>query len=307
MTDVRARLTAADLPALVKRLGFRGDDIEAVLSAASAVVGSAPDLERVTAMAERLLLRIGDFDQGPDHPLELADGGVLELGVGVPQLLALVATAVDVADFHARRGVPTDVSEASLADLGQQAWVHRRTFGDFGLHTYPWLRIAWSGALYHLGRLQFNLQSTDGEWVLSTHIPATGPLTPAAVEDSLRQARSFFAEHFADYPTSNFYCSSWLLDPALAAALPADSNMARFQRRWSLYGEAMRGDEDALFFTFSRRGDVDLTTLPQETTLQRAIVDRLRSGRHWHLWQGRIPQSTVGPASDRPTEIEAQP
>jgi hypothetical protein len=201
--------------------------------------------------------------------------------------------------------------------------VHRQTFGDFGLHTYGWMRIAWSGALYWLGRLQFNLQRDQGEWVVSTHIPATGPLTPAAADDSFRQARDFFARHFPDFPTNDFHCSSWLLDPELAAALPADSNMAKFQRRWRLYGEPMRGDDDVVFFTFFRRGDVDLATLPQRTTLQRVIVDRLHTGGHWNVWQGRFPQSAIsGPSSSaflrssppataqpgpRPPRIESQP
>ena len=303
MTDVLGRLTAADLPALVTRLGFRGADVEAVLASAGAVTQSQPDLERVTALVGRLLPLIGQLDSDTENPLELPGPPADHLGVGVLPLLALLVTAPDVARFHAGRGIAEEVSWASLADLGQQAWVHRQTYGEFGLHTYGWMRIAWSGALYWLGRLQFNLQRDDGGWVLSTHIPATGPLAPAAADDSFRQARDFFARHFADYPTADFHCASWLLDPDLAAALPADSNMAKFQRRWRLYGEPMRGDGDVLFFTFFRRGDVDLATLPQRTTLQRVIVDRLRSGGHWNVWQGRLSQSAISlaPSSPLPT------
>ena len=98
---------------------------------------------------------------------------------GVLPMLTLVATAPEVAAWHAGRGVPADISAATLTDLGQQVWVHRLTFGTFGLHTHGWLTIAWSGALYWLGRLQFNLQPETDGWVLSTHIPRTGPLTPA--------------------------------------------------------------------------------------------------------------------------------
>ena len=36
---------------------------------------------------------------------------------------------------------------------------------------------------YRLGRLQFNLQPEDDGWVLSTHIPRTGPLTPESFAD----------------------------------------------------------------------------------------------------------------------------
>ena len=81
--------------------------------------------------------------------------------------------------------------------------------------------------------------------------------------------------------------------------LAADSNMIRFQRRWRLVGEGADGDADAVFFTFRRRGD-DLTGLPRDTTLQRAIVDRLRGGGHWRVRQGVIPLD--GPPADGAAE-----
>ena len=58
---------------------------------------------------------------------------------GVLPMLALVATAPEVAALHAGRGVPADISAATLTDLGQQVWVHRLTYGTFGLHTHGWL------------------------------------------------------------------------------------------------------------------------------------------------------------------------
>jgi hypothetical protein len=291
--DVPARLTTPELPRAVARLGFRGEDVDAVVRAAMVVAASEPDLARVATLAARLESSIGDFGPGSDNPLEHEASRSEHLGVGVLPLLALLVTAPEVSAYHHERGVSQDVSIASLADLGQQAWVHRQTFGVFGLHTYGWLSLAWSGALYRLGRLQFNLQQNDGAWVLSTHVPATGPLTPSAVDDSFAWAADFFPRHFAELATRDFYCASWLLDPQLAAALDPASNIVHFQRRWQLYGEPMPGDQDALFFTFFRRGDVDLAALPEETSLQRAVVGRLRQGRHWSVWQGRIPQSTT--------------
>jgi hypothetical protein len=294
--DARARLSAPDLPRLVALLGFREGDEDDVLRAAAAAVGSTDDLARIDQIATKLVSRIGNFTfAGVENPLEEDEADAERFGVGVLSMLALIATAPEVHDFHRARGIADDVSWRSLSDLGQQAWVHRQTYDNFGMHTYAWMRIAWSGAMYWLGRLQFNLQKNDAEWVLSTHIPDTGPLTPDSVDDAFGRAGRFFAEHFADYPAGDFYCSSWLLDPELAAALPPESNMARFQQRWRLYGEPMRGDDDVLFFTFHRRGDVDLGSLPTETRLQRALVDRLRSGGHWNVWQGRISQaSTAG-------------
>lgn len=295
MIDVHARLCAPELPSLASTLDFVGIDLDDVLSAARSVAESAEDLASVAALAELLVDRIGQLDLPDPQPFEHDAAHDERRGIGVLPLLALLVTAPEVAAYHARRGISSAISDRSLSDLAQQVRVHRQTYGEFGLHTYPWLQIAWSGALYWLGRLQFNLQRADGDWDLSTHIPATGPLTPDSVDDSFRWARSFFAEHFPDVPTTDFWCSSWLLDPYLAHMLPAESNLARFSQRWRRYGEPMPGDDDVLFFTFSRRGEVDTSTLPRDTSLQRAIVDRLQSGGHWESWQGRIPQAEAVP------------
>jgi hypothetical protein len=290
--DVVARLTAAADDANLEALAFRPDDRESV-RAAIAAVQLEPDR---LADVERLALRVrsgigllGDAAIGFDDPVAASEWG----GKGVLPMLAFLAMADDVRAFHRIRGISRELSNRALADIGQQTWVHRRTFGSFGMHTYEWVVTSFTGDLYWLGRLQFNLVQRPDGWLVSTHIPETGPLTPESVDDSFRQAVAFFAEHFPDYPTTMLHCGSWLLDPQLAEVLPDTSNMVRFQRRWTLEGEIGPADADAVFFVFRRRGEVDLTTLPQETTLQRAIVDKLQSGGHWAAWNGVIPQAAV--------------
>ena len=284
--DVRARLADPSLPARIRALGFRPDDAADAEQAARKVLARSDDLAVVGTLANRLVTHLGEFT-ALGHPDVWSDGPADPNGV-LP-LLTLVVTAPEVTEWHAKRGIPADISAASLSDLGQQVWVHRLTFGTFGLHTHDWLTIAWSGALYWLARLQFNLQPEGDGWVLSTHIPRTGPLTPEAVDHSFAEATRFFATYFPDYPTREFVCSSWLLNPALTATLP-DSNLAAFQRRWQLTGEGYPGEADVLFFVFSRRGPAELDSLPRDTALRRAILDRLASGEGWSSLTGRIPQ-----------------
>ena len=287
MPDARARLSRTDLPDRLARLGFRPDDAEAARAAAAAALADDALLRSVDAMADGLGAAVGQFGGDVESPFPAEDDDAL--GAGVLALLALVVAVDEVQDFHRERGISEELSWRSLSDLGQQVWVHRLTFGSFGLHTQGWLRTAWSGALYWLGRLQFNLQQTDGSWVISTHIPRTGPLTPESVDASFAAATAFFADRFPDFRAGTFWCSSWLLDPQLSEVLPSTSNMARFQSRWRLEGAPVESDKDALFFTFARRGEIDLTTLPRETTLQRAIIDRLQAGGHWYSCRGTHP------------------
>ncbi len=316
MLDVRERLNADDLGERLTLLGFRDDDLADALAAAAAVLGDPAETAAVQGMAERLVPAVGLIGDPWDGSLPWpwrAEDTDSAYGSGVLELLALVASVDEVRAYHASRGIGGDDSWHALSDLGQQVFVHRLTYGAFGLHTHDWLRIAWSGALYWLGRLQFNLQRDPlppdpdaAGWVLSTHIPRSGPLTPAEVDASFAAARTFFGEHFGDFSVNAFHCHSWLLDPQLAAALPASSNMALFQRRWTLAGDPHDGDEDAVFFTFARRPPVEVAGLPRDTTLQRAILDRLADGGHWHVWHGFLtfaeqfgaPEATPGSPRD---------
>jgi hypothetical protein len=289
--DVCRQLSDPELPRRAADLGFRDPDVADLVRVVEAARHSADDLATVTRLANAVLATIGYV--GAEFERRRTDLRSDGRGIGVLPMLALFVTAPEAAAYHASRGVPADVSAATLADLGQQVHVHRLTYGQFGLHTEWWVNLVWSGFLFRVGRLQFNLAlerpEADAEWVLSTHIPMSGPLTPASADESFAAARTFFAEHFPDYPTRWFHCCSWLLDPALSELLP-ESNLAAFQRRWTLYGRAEPGVEDLLFFVFQRRGHIDPTSLPRDTALRRMAVDRLRSGRGWNVWNGRLQE-----------------
>lgn len=211
---------------------------------------------------------------------------------------AFLDTVPDIRRFHTERGIPDEISWASLADLGQQLKVSRRTHGDYSLETHWWLTIAWTGQIYALGRLQFLLHQVPadkpvpgtepGEWIIGVHIPETGPLTPEAVDDSFAQAREFFPRYFPEYPVKTANLWSWLIDPYLLDNLPPDSNMVRFGRRFTPYGVPNDSQDGAIFFTFRTHGTDHLDELPQDTTLQRLVVGRIKDGGTWQSAYGYL-------------------
>ena len=286
LPDLCARLVAAADEHALQVMGFHKDDAADVQRAITAALHDSERLADLDVMTRHLRSGIGAIERTNafDHPAATSTWR----GVGVLPMLALLASADDVRAFHRSRGIPAALSDRALSDLGQQVWVHRRTYGAFGLDTYQWMTLAFSGNLYWLGRLQFNLVARADGWALSTHIPETGPLTPESVDDSFDRAAAFFAQHFPDYPATRFHCGSWLLDPQLAEVLRPDSNVVRFQQRWTLEGEPHPADADAIYFVFRKRGEPDRSTLPRDTSLQRAILDKLDAGGHWYLWNGTI-------------------
>ncbi|MCX4683530.1 acyltransferase domain-containing protein [Kitasatospora purpeofusca] len=227
-------------------------------------------------------------------------------GEGLATLL-FVALAPLARAHHRALGIPAEVTGSTLADLGRQLAVSRWR-GRTGLGNARWLTLHFRGELFQLGRLQFQRTRPTGadasaaraggadEWSLQLHIPDhCGPLSAAACDRALDRARAFFPRHFPGEPYRSCHIFSWLLDPQLADRLPAESNIIRFQRRFSPLErpdlpDLPSGPEDSnpLKFVF---GDIErpLESLPRDTVLQRALVDHLRAGGHWYVRGGRLP------------------
>lgn len=214
-------------------------------------------------------------------------------------VLVFVAALPHATAYHQSRGIPDNVTRRTFADLGRNMAVHRKRHGGGGLHAPQWQTLHFTGVLYDLGRLQFErgrlgkrtsagiraagFAYQPGDYTLSVHIPDfSGPMSPLACDESFERARTFFARHFPEERFRTAVCHSWLMDDQLGEYLPDSSNIIRFQKRFRLaYQYAGNQDDGPLGFVFGRTVE-DLDDLPQDTTLQRAIIDHIRSGRHWH-------------------------
>ncbi|MDG4834367.1 acyltransferase domain-containing protein [Solwaraspora sp. WMMD1047] len=279
----------ADAPAILDRLAVPPDD-------AAEIMAGWPDpgspfwtpelrwlLDRSIALVRADLGGGGWLSPGPALPRERGPAWRHLYGYAY---LALVNV---VTDYHREHGVDEAVSWVSLADLGRNLAIDRRMRGEGWPVMQSWLTLHARGAVYELGRLQHH---RGGGPAIDLHIPEAGPLRPEAVEASLDRARRFFPRHFPDEHYPAFACGSWLLDPQLREYLPADSNILHFQRRFELepYQESEGPDADVevLRFVF-RTIATPLDELPRRTALQRAAVDHLLAGRHWHWRRGHFP------------------
>ncbi|MBC9715848.1 DUF5596 domain-containing protein [Streptomyces sp. TRM66268-LWL] len=241
-------------------------------------------------------------DQWPHAPAELGEAGRY-FYVHVC-LLSLHDALVP----RRERGIPDEVNRATFADLGAKMTTYRLAHGTGGFDRQTWIVRHLRGTLHRLGRLQFELRTYDsasweadgppadgpgeGAPVLDVHIAADGPLTPAACEDSLAAARPFMGRHHPEHAAEFATCHSWLLDPALRDHLKPDANILAFQRLFTPHGDLPVCDEDVLEFVFhTRPGTTSTQGLPRANSLQRALLDHLDSGGHWHMGRGwlRLP------------------
>lgn len=224
---------------------------------------------------------------------------------------AFLATLPRLREYHRAHGVPERVARLTLADLGRHLARDRCRSGRGGLAEGTWLTLHFRGLIYQLGRLQFERTTVGdrtgtallaggapygpGTPALAVHIPEYhGPMTPTACDASFALARKFFAGHFPSEPYPVAVCHSWLLDGQLAEYLPAGSNIVRFQHRFRPVSRPGREADDTTIqeFVFGRvvhRPEPDGGEPPRGTTLERAVVDHLRAGRHWYGGSGWVP------------------
>lgn len=220
---------------------------------------------------------------------------------------ALLSVVPDVLELHRRRGISESVSRATLLDIGGVMNTHHQVTGERGVGHFPlWgPPQSFSGTNYTLGRHAFTradlgVGGSTVAHVLMVHIPPFGPLHEAESRVSINQAMDFFATHFPEQPIAALICKSWTLDPQLAENLKPDSNLVRFQRRFELLPHVPGEDESNGDREMMRHGldleppfegpltEADLRQVPRDTTLQRAFVDHIRAGRHWHNRNGII-------------------
>lgn len=178
---------------------------------------------------------------------------------------------------HRALGLTDDESRATIASLPRHVERHRACGGAPGGWSVEWIAMIWEGRLAELGRLQFE---DRGDGVLDVHIPETGlPLAPAACDASFARAREVYPRH------RTARCTSWLLDPRLAEVLPPTANIVAFQHRFALVDDGGDANGDVLEFVFHTY-DPDLDRLVPRTTLERALVERMRAGGQWRAPTG---------------------
>lgn len=277
-----------------ERLSFLGIAPDAVDEA----VGAIPSRERNPEewfLLERLYRELMTREAGPlwwpyPEPSEAPLSRYF-------QLYVFMAALPEARRLHAQRGIDDEVSVATLRDVALSVEWFRRRNGRPGFNSAFWMAQHFRGGLFLLGRLQFAIQHADfdpgpnapfakGDPCLDVHIPALGPLTPRACDESVGRARAFFPKHFPDKgPFRIATCGSWLLDPQLSEYLPEESNVIRFRRRFTIADSASPGNDDVIRFVFGYVPE-SLDELPQSTTLERAAVSHIKSGREWKVRNG---------------------
>ncbi|PZE58843.1 hypothetical protein DEJ24_09320 [Curtobacterium sp. MCPF17_001] len=208
-------------------------------------------------------------------------------------LLAALRAVLPVTEqWLVAHGCSPEDAASSVADVDRK--IDRYGLDGTGL---DWLVQVATGRVVAVGRLQFERAThlPDGTPAWGVHVPEVGPLDPDACDRSFAAAPAVLRRLDPDTTVDTFVCSSWLLDPEVAAVLGPSSNTARFAARFTLlpeppepHGPVEEGDDSMAKFVFG----TDLASARQAVPsgrLQRAVQERWAAGGHWSERTGTAP------------------
>jgi hypothetical protein len=287
-----------EMEAILRELDVPKEDIPAVLASRPNPTRDPEQWWLLERSVVELVSTMGSLDNPPWFPSPYTVAGMNPFFF----VNVFVATLPHTRRYHREHGISAEIARATLADLGRNVRVNHKRHGEGGLEVSHWLMLHFRGRIYQLGRLQFErarlreravtsakahgFDASPDDLALSVHIPDfMGPMTPAACDASFAMAREFFPAHFPDEHIEWGVCSSWLLDPHLKDYLPPTSNIVQFQNRFVVAENDTNADSLVLQFVFGP-APADLDTLPQRSSLERAVVNHLKNGGHWQFRPG---------------------
>ena len=230
-------------------------------------------------------------DRGFDHGPVFENLHGLQETTGIHpytiDMLYLLCLLPDLEEQYGREGIPTRFFHGFVENLKQAACNCQKIHGVWGTDIAWWLIDFFKLKLFSIGRLQFKRRKlrkamggyAEGSYYIDVHIPGGAPLTPALCAASYAEAAAFFRGRYG-MEHILFGCHSWLLSPELRTILPENSNILAFARDYTILQTRMAPTSSAVSFIFHVPGvPADLETLPEETSLQKALKTHLQGGK----------------------------
>ena len=238
--------------------------------------------------AERLALKLGiprefALKAGDSILAELSGQGAPENDLGAGILMHQLMEAMASRKWGAWKRIPEEIWIESMKAFPRFISEHRRSYGYDGFDRYEWTVRQAGARLFRIGELEYELAENEpGKREIGVHIPSDAKLEPDRMNESLARADAFLREYFPDWADLPKTCESWLLSPVLKELLPPESRILRFREAFDLREDLPENDA-ALEWVFhvagGQREGLDLSALPEETSLQRKMKALLLAGR----------------------------
>ena len=211
----------------------------------------------------------------------------LEIHKYTMEMLYLLCLMPDLKAHYQREDISLKYYDSFANNLRAYAESCKRTYGVWGTDIAWWLMDFFKLKLFSIGRLQFRRRKfrkntgpyTQGTYYVDIHIPGGAPLTSELCAASYAEAADFFRQRYG-MEKILFGCHSWILSPEITAILPAKSNILAFGSHYTVFETHIDPNSHAVSFIFNVPGvPADLDSLPEATSLQKAIKQHLKAGK----------------------------
>ena len=209
-------------------------------------------------------------------------------------LLLLVCMAPKLKERYTQKGISEEIFYDTLSDMRYKLYECLEVHGIIGTFVAYWYAGFFNLTRFGFGKLQFEpkklgvdceyngIPLSADTYVLNTHIPRTGKrLDRESILEAYRKGREFFLQYFPHMFTDKktvFYCSSWLLDPWNLTVLSEGSNLRAFITDYHIIEQGEYDNYKDLWRLFDKMYTGDPDALPQNTSLRRAYVERIKRG-----------------------------
>ncbi|MCL2773340.1 MAG: acyltransferase domain-containing protein [Oscillospiraceae bacterium] len=242
--------------------------------------------EKLSAEAVEIKTRLADTCCDFKPEIEFKDK--------LPQFGVFVYTLAteDMEKLYKEKNISHDILIDTIQDM--YVWInfYHEWYGEWGGLECGWLVNHIRGRVIRLGRLQFerSIVSEETELVvdgkvllkkgdpfLNVHIPEGSKLTESACLDSFERAKEFFPK-VLNYDFKAFGCFTWLFDPEFEKLLPAESNILKFQKLFTMLENCGGETDEALRRVFVNITRENIRDAQTDTYFRRTLKEYVQSG-----------------------------
>lgn len=191
-------------------------------------------------------------------------------------LACMLKASVDVYDIYREKGISDKIYFATMKCYPRFIDETYKMTGKLYFDRYWWTTRQAGCHLFRIGALEYEMEHIGDDIVIDIHIPSNVDFSPFAIDDSLANARRFFAAYYPELSNAEYRCHSWLLDKQLRKMLKNGSNILSFQNRFEIFNEGEIGT-DFIEWLYNTKS-TDYAMLPENTSLQRNMKKYILSG-----------------------------
>ena len=162
---------------------------------------------------------------------------------------------------------------------------------------FKWVDSILEMKVIKLGRLQFEVleniddlsnifEETKDFLFVNVHIREGEKLTPEECEKSYDMAINFYKSRGHKFSTVVFVCYSWLLSPNLKNILPEESNIIKFQEKYTFFSSNLNEKNPQIIERVFGNKSENIEDWEEGTNLQRKLKEEWKKGMRFPMTKG---------------------